>query len=326
MANRLLLIASLSLFACACKQPPRVQENLVPVDVPQFNADSAFNYTARQVEFGPRVPNTAAHKACGAYLADCLRSFGAEVTEQETTLRLKDNTPIEIKNIIGSFQPEKRIRIMLCAHWDSRPFADNAPNEADRLKPIDGANDGAGAAAVLLEIARQIGQKQPAAGVDIILFDAEDWGEPRFAMPSKHYGTFCMGSEYWAKNPHVPNYKAKFGILLDMVGAPNAAFYRDYYSMQFAPQIVKKVWEAANSLGYSDYFINKDGGGIQDDHYYVNEYRKIPCIDIIHYDTNRYADGFADYWHTHNDNMKNVDTATLKVVGQTLMYVIYNEK
>ena len=265
MSKYITFILSCLQMSFSCKQAPQAN-NTVEINVPVFNADSAYFYTEKQVSFGPRVPGTAAHDYCGDYLANELRRFGAKVTEQKTTLRLQDNSPIAVNNIIGSFQPENKSRILLCAHWDSRPYADHDPDSKNWHTPIDGANDGAGACAVLLEIARQVQTIQTTVGLDIIFFDAEDWGEPNFPTKSKHYGTWCMGSGYWAKNPHVPRYSARFGILLDMVSGPDAQLFQETISMQYAPHVVKKVWEAARATGYDSYFPNLPGGGIEDDH------------------------------------------------------------
>ena len=311
----------------SCKQNLKTQ-NIISetIFVPVFNADSAYNFTATQVAFGPRVPGTEAHKSCGNYLSNELKRFGAAVIEQETTLQLRDGTPISIKNIIGSFHPENKSRILLCAHWDSRPFADHDRNPDNWNKPIDGANDGAGACASLLEIARQIGNNQPSIGIDIIFFDMEDWGPPtNFNIANKHHGNWCMGSEYWAKNPHIQNYTARFGVLLDMVSAQGAQFYKEGYSQQNAPSIVKKVWEAALATGYGSYFIDQYSSPITDDHENVIKYRKIPCIDIIHCDP-KSPTGFGSYWHTMDDNMNSVSKETMKAAGQTVLYVIYHEK
>jgi hypothetical protein len=316
------IIFSCMLMSFSCKQSPQANNIAGMIDIPFFNADSAYFYTERQVLFGPRVPGSPAHDLCGNYLAGELRRFGATVVEQEATLRLADHSPISIKNIIGSFQPENKSRVLLCAHWDSRPYADNDPDVNNRHTPIDGANDGAGACAVLLEIARQLQITQPAVGIDIVFFDAEDWGEPHFPVKDKHYGAWCMGSEYWAKNPHVPNYSAQFGILLDMVGGRDAQFFKEAISMRYASHIVKKVWEAARATGYDSYFPNRPGGGVTDDHGQVIKYLKIPCIDIIQYDPDSET-GFASYWHTLDDTMKNVDKNTLQAVGQTVLYVLY---
>jgi Zn-dependent M28 family amino/carboxypeptidase len=326
MKKFVVIVIVLAGFSCKQNPQPIAQnEEATKVTVPEFNADSAYYYTAAQVAFGPRVPNTTAHKACGTYLANELRRFGAEVIEQEAVLRTYNNQAIQAKNIIASFQPENKNRVLLCAHWDSRPFADHDPNPEYHRTAIDGANDGAGACGALLEIARRIGMQPPTIGVDIILFDAEDGGAPEFDR--RNYGSsgWCLGSEYWAKNPHIPNYIAKYGILLDMVSAPGAQFYKERMSMQYAENIVKKVWETAQALGYGSYFINKNGEGIEDDHLSVIKYRNIPCIDIIQYDPNS-QNGFGDYWHTRNDNMEHVSTETLKAAGQTVLHVVYNEK
>ena len=328
MSYKILLLSLICLMiSCSgekskAKQP--VINNQVVTQVPSFNADSAYVYTYDQVNFGPRVPGTLAHKACGNYLADKLKQFGAEVIEQEADLKLYNGNIIRAKNIIGSFQPENKNRILLCAHWDTRPFADHDADNANHNTPIDGANDGAGSCAVLLEIARQIQIKQPQTGIDIIFFDAEDWGVPSFERNRNQESGYCLGSEYWAKNPHVKNYTARFGILLDMVGAPDAVFYKEYFSMQYAANIVQKVWESAATLGHSRYFINASGGQIEDDHVQIIKHRKIPCIDIIHFDPQS-ENGFGHYWHTMNDNMDNISKDTFRAVGETVMHVIYNE-
>ena len=317
------------MFSCSGKRAEGTQsgysnsQNTTMVKLQTFDADSAYMYTKKQVDFGPRVPGTSAHKMCGDYLADELKRFGAKVIEQEADLKLYNGNIIRAKNIIGSFQPDNKNRILLCAHWDTRPFADHDPDRANHAKAIDGANDGAGSCAVLLEIARQIQIKQPEIGIDIIFFDAEDWGVPSFEYNNYDESGYCLGSEYWAKNPHVKNYTAKFGILLDMVGSPDAVFYKEYHSMKHAGNIVQKVWETAAGLGYGRYFINAVGGSIEDDHVQIIKHRQIPCVDIIHYDPQS-ATGFGTFWHTLNDNMDNICKDTFKAVGETVLHVIYN--
>jgi hypothetical protein len=309
----------------SCRQNTRVpvQNETSKTFVPVFNPDSAYRYTAEQVAFGPRVPNTEAHRQCGNYLADKLRSFGANVTEQEAVLYTYNHIALNGKNIIGSFQTENKKRILLFAHWDSRPFADHDPNPTNHRTAIDGANDGAGACGILLEIARQIGSRQPAVGVDIIFFDAEDWGAPEFDENAQC--GWCLGSTYWAQHPHTPGYNARFGILLDMASAKDARFHKEAISMRYAQAVVNKVWKAAQIEGYSTYFVNEEGGAIQDDHWEVYKYLKIPCIDIIQYDPDTHS-GFGTYWHTLNDTMDSVSKDTQKAAGQTVLYVVYNEK
>ncbi len=295
------------------------------VQVPSFSADSAYTYTGEQVAFGPRVPNSEAHQKCAQYLENQLKQFGADVIVQNAELRAFDNTLLHAKNIIGQYKPELNNRVLLFAHWDSRPFADQCEDKSKIKEPILGANDGASGVGVLLEIARHLQTADLAIGVDIIFFDAEDYGMPEFYEGDYVADSWCLGSQYWGKNPHKPNYYAKYGILLDMVGGTNAMFYRERYSMQFAPRVVKKIWQTAGDLGYSNNFVYQDGGMITDDHVYVNKYRNIPCVDIIQHDPSTDSN-FASYWHTHHDNMDAVDKNTLKAVGQTLLQVLYSEE
>jgi glutaminyl-peptide cyclotransferase len=295
------------------------------VNVPVFNADSAFDYVKRQVEFGPRVPNTAAHKKCGDFLESKLKATGAEVMIQSFTAKAYDGTTLELENIIASVNPAASKRILLAAHWDSRPFADQ--DEKDKRKPIDGANDGGSGVGVLLEVVRtlQLASKKPDVGVDIILFDGEDYGQPDFdSDKGEAQNSWCLGSQYWSKNRHKENYSAYYGILLDMVGAKNAKFAKEGTSMHFAPSVVEKVWNIAHMKGFGNYFISQETGAITDDHAYVNELAKIPMIDIIEYNVGG-KNYFGDYWHTHDDNMEVIDRATLNAVGQTLLEVIYRE-
>lgn len=290
---------------------------------PDFNADSAYSYIETQAGFGPRVPNTEAHKRCGDYLSAQLKQFGAKVYEQEAILTAYDGTKLQARNIIGSYDSDNKNRILLFAHWDSRPYADEDPDEANHHTPILGVDDGASGVGVLLEIARQLQQTPLAYGIDIIFFDAEDYGIPTFVQDYKE-DTWCLGSQYWSKNPHIKNYQAKYGILLDMVGSKGAVFYKEYFSMKYAAPIVEKIWNTATKLGHQNYFKMRQSGSIVDDHLYVNTIRRIPSANIVNTDLDRES-GFAHYWHTINDTMDNIDKTTLQAVGQTVLEVIYAE-
>jgi len=319
-----ILLSALLLISCKQANTQSITKSNTAIIVPEFNADSAYRYTAEQVAFGPRVPNTKAHQECGNYFTETFRRFGADVTEQNATLYTYKRYAIQAKNIIASFNADSKNRILLCAHWDTRPFADHDADPANYLTAIDGANDGAGACGILLEIARLIGQQLPPdKGIDIIFFDAEDWGTPEFEQAQYGSTGWCLGSEYWAKNPHTPNYTAQFGILLDMASAENARFHKEYFSQQYAKHIVDKVWNAALTLGYDNFFINQPGVPIEDDHRKIFHYRHIPCIDIIQYKPDSPSGCFGDYWHTVDDNMQTVSRETMKAVGQTLLYTLY---
>ena len=302
------------------------QKQLEPIKIPPFNADSAYGYVKTQVDFGPRVCNSVAHEKCAEFLIKKLKQFCPDVIVQKGQVKAFNGSMLNFKNLIASYNPGTNNRIFLCSHWDSRPFADHDPDVKKHTTPIDGANDGASGVGILLEIARQLSISKPAIGVDIIFLDAEDYGPPDDLQRKEDTGDWWgLGSQFWAKTPHKANYFAKYGILLDMVGAPNATFLQEEGSMKYAPSVVRNVWNIAQKLGYSDYFPYEKAGGITDDHYYINQILNIPTIDLIHLDRNSKT-GFYRTWHTTGDNLNSIDKTTLDVVGKTLMAVIESEK
>ena len=317
-----IVLSFLSACSFASHSEKTKQDDTIVRIVPTFNPDSAYQYVKAQCDFGPRVPGTEAHTACLQYFVEEFSRFGADtVIVQEGESMIYDGTKIPIRNVVVSYGLGKPNRVMICAHWDSRPFADNDINPNNRRKAIIGANDGASGVGVMMELARQLGQKNAAIGVDLILFDLEDWGAPDWEQSKLSDGGWALGSKYWASRPHIPGYQAQFAILLDMVGAQGAQFYREYFSDQYASWVVDRVWNKAADLGLGHVFVNQRGGGVTDDHINVNR-AGIPCIDIIQFQTDTET-GFGDYWHTHNDDMRNIDPLTLDAVGRVLMEIIY---
>lgn len=307
--------------ACNTPQKPTLIDEADPnqsaVTIPPFNEDSAYYFINEQVNFGPRVPGSKPHYNTFVFLRNWLSKWCDTVYIQNGSAQTFDNKNIPIYNLIGSFNPSNKKRVLLCAHWDTRPFADQDDSASNQ--PILGANDGGSGVGVLLEIARVISEnKLKNIGVDIIFFDAEDWGSGSVE------DSYCLGSQYWGQNPHVPNYTADFGILLDMVGAKNGIFPVENFSNQFAPYIVQKVWNAAGSLGYGESFPMYTRGYVTDDHYYVNKYTGIPIVDIINYEA-KDGGSFGYFWHTHDDNMESISKETLNKVGNTLLKVLYSE-
>ena len=294
---------------------------------PSFVADSAYLFCEQQCQFGPRTMNSEAHDRCGEWIADKFRTYGMEVTLQKADLRGYDGTVLKSTNIIAAYKPEQKERVLLCAHWDSRPWADNDPDEANHHKPVMAANDGASGVAVMLEIARLLQGDSLGIGVDFICFDAEDWGTPQWAeSDGDDSDTWALGAQHWATHLHREGYTARYGILLDMVGGQGAKFYQEQMSTYFAPEVVSKVWAAAETVGYGSYFPKEDGGGITDDHLPANQKAKIPCIDIIPYYPDCTASSFGPTWHTVNDDMQHIDRNTLQAVGQTIIQVLFSEK
>jgi glutaminyl-peptide cyclotransferase len=288
---------------------------------PVFNEDSAFYFTKKQVDFGPRTPGSKAHAQTADWFQKQFKAYGATVILQNGSGQTFDGKQHAIKNIIASFNDSATERILLCAHWDTRPFGDK--DSFDLNKPIDGANDGASGAAVLLEIARILKTKQPNVGIDLILFDLEDYGRGEVEGFENNEDSWCVGSKYWAQNKHKPAYTARFGILLDMVGGKNPSFPKEENSVTFAPSLVDKVWGVAKNLGYGAVFKESRFGPITDDHLNVNQIAGIPCIDILSFDEN--LQDFNAHHHKHSDNLKNIDKNTLKMVGNVLLEVIFNE-
>lgn len=290
-----------------------------------FNADSAYRYVADQVDFGPRVPGSEGHKACRDYIINQLRNFHADtmyVQEAQVTAYTGDKLPIT--NIIAGYNPAQSKRVLLVTHWDTRPWADREDREEERNRPIPGANDGGSGVGVLLEIARNLAIKEPSVGVDLLFVDAEDYG--RSDSFDRQDDTWCLGSQYWVE--HMVPYKAEnlpvYGILLDMVGGVNARFHYEDFSARNASTPTIKVWSEAEALGYGDRFIRKVGGATIDDHIVLTR-AGIPTTDVIEL-CNEQTYSFPPTWHTHDDNMSNIDRSTLKAVGETVLNVIYKEK
>ncbi|MCP4521956.1 MAG: M28 family peptidase [Cytophagales bacterium] len=297
--------------------------------VPVFSQDSAFRFIEKQVAFGPRVPNTPEHIACGDYLINKLKEVGSEVTVQDFTAFSFDNKELVLRNIVGSVNPEMKKRVLLAAHWDTRPFADQEPDENKHHEPIDGANDGASGVGVLIEVLRvaQLYKDSLNVGVDVIFYDGEDYGQPHFYDRPGGYDmkSWCLGSQYWANKHHKEGYHAYYGILLDMIGAKNARFYHEGLSEKKASGILKKVWKAGHEAGYGEYFVYKPSPEITDDHVYMNQ-AGIPTIDIIDYQPTEGSGYFCEAWHTHDDNMSVIDKNSLEAVGQTLIRTLFLEK
>ena len=326
-----LLLGAFLLKSCAPEggtkpAPATKPEKPARVTTPLFDADSAYGFVAKQVAFGPRVPGSAGHRACADWLVATLERFGADtVIEQRGTVTAFNGQPVPLRNIIASWWPERKERLLLVAHYDTRPYADR--DDERRNEPILGANDGGSGVGVLLEIARHLAAKEHGPGVDILFTDVEDQGQPSGAMTldDNSIDTWALGAQYFSKNPPVPGYQARFGILLDMVGAKDAVFYREAISMQFAPAVVAKVWKTAAALGHGERFVQETKYFVgTDDHVPINRTLRIPTIDIIEY--HEATGAFHPSWHTHDDNMAVIDRASLNVVGSTVLEVVWKER
>lgn len=327
MNKILFLLALIVLTACGNTSKSTIETAKSEPVGPAFSADSAYLFCQQQCDFGPRTMNSEAHDRCGEWIAAKFRQYGMEVTLQQADLKGYDGTVLKSTNITASYRPELTDRVLLCAHWDSRPWADNDPDEQNHRRPVMAANDGASGVAVMLEVARLLAGDSLSKGIDFICFDAEDWGTPQWADSEGIDGdTWALGAQYWAAqyaSRQSPRYR--YGILLDMVGGEGAHFYQEQVSLHFAPDIVRKVWAAAETVGYGSLFPKDEGGAITDDHLPLNRVARIPCIDIIPNYPDCDASSFGPTWHTVNDDMQHIDRNTLLAVGQTIVQVLFSE-
>ena len=314
----------------SCKNQKPTNENVVAdstaVTKIQFNADSAFASIETQCDFGPRVPNSQAHADCGDYIVAQMKAKGLQVTEQRVNQKAWDGTTLKTHNIIGAYNPEAPKRVVIAAHWDSRPWCDADPDSSRHHEPVMAANDGASGVAVMLELARLLPELNPAYGVDFVCFDSEDYGAPYWAgdKAPDDGSDWCLGSQYWSQHPHVADYKAEYGILLDMVGGQDARYHFEGFSLKYAQRYVMRLWDAAQRAGAGDLFIQKEGGYATDDHVPMNEIAGIPTVDVIPFVQG--PSSFGKTWHTTNDTPEFISKKTLKGVGQTVLQMLADEK
>lgn len=314
----LLLTVLTLLFLSACSADEGFQFADQGREVPAFDAESAYRHIENQVGFGPRVPNTDAHREAIQYFNAHFREHAGQrgVYIQSFAQEVYGDS-LQLYNLIASFSPEKSDRIILAAHWDSRPRGEQDLQNPGL--PVPGADDGASGVAMLMEFAKVFSENPPPVGVDIVLFDGEDYGE------EGDLDNYFLGSRYWGENPPVAGYNPRFGILLDMVGGAGAQFPKEGYSMDFAPGLVNEIWRIGQEFGYDDLFLDERGGRIADDHIVVQRITGIPMINIIHHYTDPMGGShFADYWHTQNDDLGIIDTQVMQAVGEVLLELIYN--
>ncbi len=275
-------------------------------DIPDFSGERAYMYLLEQCDFGPRFPGSKEHGLTKEFLSKTLRVYADSVHEDSFSQTL-EGVKLDLTNIIANFRPDFTRRLLLCAHWDTRPMADRDPDPNNREKPIIGANDGASGVAVLIEVARCLSSCPPPVGVDIVLFDGEDYG---------HRGDlsdYFLGSRHFARK-YGKSYSPELGILLDMIGDSGLGIYKEENSYRVLPSHVDMVWKRARDLGIEE-FIDQVGYSVADDHIPLIE-AGIPCIDVIDFD--------YPYWHTIEDTPDKCSPESLEAVGRVVIDVIYN--
>lgn len=322
------LVLSLAIFAfilsitsCKTNSNKPKSKNLVynlieNQNIPLFDSTIAFSYIKSQIQFGPRNPNSFGHRQTRDFLYSELKNLADTIFLQNFRYT-GYNEYLELSNIIASFNPQKEERILICAHWDTRPRAEKDPNLSNKNLPILGANDGASGVAIILTLAKIINKHPVDFGIDFVLFDGEDYGKEGDLV------NYSIGAKYFIQNK--PEYiQPVFAILLDMVGDKEAKFLKEPNSMNFAPEIVDLIWNLAEKLNLQS-FSNETTNAIYDDHVPLGE-MGIKIIDIIDADLIG-ADTMnprRNYWHTQNDTIENIGLNTLGEVGRLLTHLIYS--
>jgi glutaminyl-peptide cyclotransferase len=307
------------LYGCGNEQPKNRTETPASqpkpkIEVPTFDGKSAFNYLTAQTDFGPRNPGSPGHQQCLTYLQFEMQKYADAVNAQPFTLNGYDGEVLNLTNVISSFNLQATKRVLLIAHWDTRPRADNEKDPKKRDKPILGANDAASGVAVFLEMARHFKASPPPIGIDVLFVDGEDYGKEGDTEK------YLLGARYFAQ--HLPQgFNPMFGILLDMIGDKTLEIKKEQYSMEYAPDIVNLVWGTAHELGVLQ-FSEDIQAAVIDDHLPFNV-AEIKTIDLIDF---AYPDTSNRYWHTAEDTPDKCSAESLEAVGKVLMHVIYRQE
>ncbi len=331
MNKIVILLALLVIYCSSCKESKyksiAISKPIVATEVPVFNADSAYSYVKKQVDFGPRVPASKAWSSCANWFLSQIKNKNVTLHEQKAVVKNHSNVSLPVHNIMAQYNPTATKRILIASHWDSRAIADQDTKQ--QKEPILGADDGASGVGIMLEMMRLLdANNNLKIGVDFLFIDTEDVGPADYEATQlsdiERMNAWCLGSQYWATNKIPSKYNASFGVLLDMVGGEGNTFTMEGTSTMFAASAMKKVWDAGNRLGYSSYYLYDKTPAVTDDHLFINQIARIPTIDIINHQINQ-EPSFGKCWHTHCDDMSRISKSTLKAVGQTLMQVVYDE-
>lgn len=283
-----------------------------------FDADSAYGHLAAQVGLGPRVPGTRGHDRCRQYLLDALGRYAPDtVVVQDFTRVAFTGDTLPLTNILARYNMDAPVRVLIGAHWDTRPWADQDLDRDNRAIPFDGANDGASGTAALLELARLMHQRLPQVGVDLAFLDGEDYGKD--GSWGHENATWCLGSQYLAA--HYPAPRPYAGVVLDMIGGRGARFHRTVEPDDRALPVTEAIWEVARRTGHADRFVDQHGGSIIDDHTFLTA-GGIPSTVIVE-SLNPQTQSFNPTWHTQADGLSNIDRQAVASAGQVVTNFIY---
>jgi glutaminyl-peptide cyclotransferase len=304
VALALYLLANANNGSLAQRPASTLKLTDIPVD-----GQRAFGYLTDLCDIGPRVSGTDGMLRQQKYLKAHFEKLGGKVAFQSFTARHpQDGSRVSLANLIVEWHPERKERLLLCAHYDTRPFPDQDPVNPKGL--FVGANDGASGTALLCELAHDMPGLQGKYGVDFVLFDGEE------LVYDGNRDPYFLGSEHFAReyvaNP--PSHRYRSGVLLDMVGDAHLQIFREVNSMRTRETraLVNDVWGVARDLGVRE-FIAITRYEVRDDHLALNDIAKIPTIDVIDFEYPT-ARG-PNYWHTTQDVPENCSALSLAKVG-----------
>ncbi len=285
-------------------RPTHTVSDLTLDDIP-FNGARAYDYLKQLCDIGPRPSGSEGMVRQQALLEEHFQKLGGEVRFQRFQYRHPvDGSPVPIGNLIVHWHPDRKDRILLCAHYDTLPYP--------LLDPINpkgrfvGANDGASGTALLMEMAHMIPDLDTRYGIDFVLFDAEE-----FIFDMNH--RFFVGSEYFARQyvNQPPPYRYRWGVLVDMIGDADLQIYKERHSISWPQtrQLVEQIWATARRLGVRE-FVHRPKHAIRDDHIPLNLIAGIPTACIIDFD--------YPPWHTEADTPDKCSPESLAKVGWVL--------
>jgi glutaminyl-peptide cyclotransferase len=309
------IFAALALVA-GCEGNP---EGEVPMSVSpatsatgSFNGERAFAHLEAICALGPRVSGTPAMKDQRQMLAEHFRGLGAEVQLQDfQATHPLDGATMTMTNMIVCWHPESRERVLLCTHFDTRPFPDRDP--LDPRGEFLGANDGASGVALLMELGEHVARLDCKYGIDFVFFDGEE------LVYSERFDPYFLGSKHFARN-YVNSdggFRYKYGVLLDMVGDAELQVYLEKNSFQKARPLTAGIWDAARRAGVKE-FVPRVRHEVRDDHLPLNDVADIETCDVIDFDFPRPGVRHS-YWHTRADTPQNCSAESLAKVGRVMI-------
>ncbi|HEY9516722.1 MAG TPA: M28 family peptidase [Gemmatimonadaceae bacterium] len=297
------LMISLSLVACGRERGPRTN----------FSGETALGYVKTQLDFGPRIPGSEAHRRTGDWIVAQMRERADTVIEQQWTHVTESGDTLPMRNILARYRPRASERVLYVTHWDTRPISDAATDPAERQLPVPGANDGASGVALFIALGDVLQQTPPTVGLDLLFVDGEDFGEFPNGADNQTAGDVLIGSRYFAQHLPSPGYLPLYGVLWDMIGDRDLQIFQEGFSIQRAPEVVQLVWREAADLGYSRYFIPRSGQAITDDHVPLLD-AGLHVIDVIDIDYPPH--------HTPRDTFDKVSAASLQIVGDVALSLV----